>query len=65
MIKDDKRERRRVTVVSLLHRLSSGAHRLSAVELDDMLERKTGTQIDQRYYQLGEEINITSAQQHA
>ena len=35
--------------MSLLQRLSSGAHRLSAVELDDMLERKRGTWIDQHY----------------
>ncbi len=33
----------------LLQRLSSGAHWSSAVELDDMLERKRETQMDQHY----------------
>lgn len=46
--------------VSLLQRLSSDAQRLSAVELDDMLERERGTQ---SYDQLEGEISVSSAQQ--
>lgn len=42
---------------TLLQRLSSGAHRLSAEELDDMLERKRGTQMDQHYLSSAATLN--------